>query len=41
MSKKDGLWELFEKTGLPEVYLVYREEASLVRKETNRNGEEV
>ncbi len=38
---KNGLWELFERTGLPEAYIAYKE-AARIAKDTNRsNGEQV
>lgn len=41
MSKNNGLWELFEKTGLPEAYLAYREETVKLLKDTKNNGEQI
>jgi hypothetical protein len=39
---KNGLWKLFEHTGLPEAYLAYKEEAAHIGKDTEKdNGEQV
>lgn len=37
----NGLWELFERTGLPEAYLAYKETARIAKETDRNNGEQV
>ncbi len=41
MSDKNGLWELFRNTGLPEAYMAYREQTVRTQRETEKNGEQI